>query len=463
MQAECCICIGSVNQPADNATDEDHPVATKCGHIFHHSCLTTWLKQKAICPSCKHSVRKGSYFRLFVDAARLSGEGTAAEPVDLDGGDPAAVRRAAAEARRNAMLEEELQHTRAALDGLKEQKEAAERERSDAQAKAKDLNKTIAEQALIHQYDRDEKLNKMRQLERLEKEHKELQDNADRWQKEHEQMKKAGGIANGDEPFDPSIDRPEVLKWANKELVKHKAELKRQVGELRRENERLQRAAEAAKKRERRHKEKEKERRKQREGGAASQGSQGRVRREPADAGVAARQAALLGEQCRHPPGDSQQSQPSQPSQEAEAAAAAVGAGEQSLAVSPPVSPKRKPAAAAAGGAAAAPTAAAGASGEETDWASALLQEELAWGPSPPPASKTRPAAPAAAPAAAARRAPQASGGGSTRAHRGFGGGGGLKRANTHPNTHPTSRPVPVRRFPSPFSAFENDVALGSG
>ena len=200
MQAECCICIGSVNQPADNATDEDHPVATKCGHIFHHSCLTTWLKQKAICPSCKHSVRKGSYFRLFVDAARLSGEGTAAEPVDLDGGDPAAVRRAAAEARRNAMLEEELQHTRAALDGLKEQKEAAERERSDAQAKAKDLNKTIAEQALIHQYDRDEKLNKMRQLERLEKEHKELQDNADRWQKEHEQMKKAGGIANGDEP-----------------------------------------------------------------------------------------------------------------------------------------------------------------------------------------------------------------------------------------------------------------------
>ena len=83
MQAECCICIGSVNQPADNATDEDHPVATKCGHIFHHSCLTTWLKQKAICPSCKHSVRKGSYFRLFVDAARLSGEGTAARVCGL--------------------------------------------------------------------------------------------------------------------------------------------------------------------------------------------------------------------------------------------------------------------------------------------------------------------------------------------------------------------------------------------
>ena len=62
MSGECCICIGSITEPGDSAASAsgvpDYPVATKCGHLFHHSCLSTWLKQKSVCPSCKETVRK---------------------------------------------------------------------------------------------------------------------------------------------------------------------------------------------------------------------------------------------------------------------------------------------------------------------------------------------------------------------------------------------------------------------
>jgi len=29
---------------------------TECGHMFHENCLNEWLKIKAECPSCRHTV-----------------------------------------------------------------------------------------------------------------------------------------------------------------------------------------------------------------------------------------------------------------------------------------------------------------------------------------------------------------------------------------------------------------------
>ncbi len=264
MAGECCICIGNITDPGDSAGSSsglaDYPVATKCGHLFHHSCLGTWLKQKSVCPSCKDPVRKNTYFRIFLDAVS-SDAGTADEPVDVDGTDAVAVRRARAESRRYELLQEEVVNTRKALDIARSKAEVAEQKAEERQARLNDQRRLMQEQDMVHSHDKAEAANWKRKYERLHDDHVKLSDQADKWRVIHDQRAKAEKIANEDADFDPAIDRPEVLKWANKQLISTKAELKRQLSELRMENERLQKAADVAKKRLERQKEKDRERR----------------------------------------------------------------------------------------------------------------------------------------------------------------------------------------------------------
>ena len=41
---ECSICLTSTNKPR---------CTTKCGHVFHISCLKTWLNSNHTCPICR--------------------------------------------------------------------------------------------------------------------------------------------------------------------------------------------------------------------------------------------------------------------------------------------------------------------------------------------------------------------------------------------------------------------------
>ena len=435
MNAECCICIANITDPGDSAASgsaPDYPVATKCGHLFHHSCLSTWLKQKSVCPSCKDTVRKTSYFRIFLDAGEDAG--TAEEPVDVDGSDPAAVRRARAESRRYAMLEEEVENTRKALDVARSKMEEAEEKAQLRQSKINEQRRIMSEQDLVHGHDKAEAANWKRKYDRLHDEHATLSDQAEKWRVIHDQRAKAEKIANEDADFDPAIDRPEVLKWANKQLVNTKSELKRQLLELRAENERLQKAADAAKKRLDRQKEKDRERRAKEKGrdGGGSRGSGGGSRHR-AVAAPSAAVAAAAAEDLLEPLGgllpprressktsslSQQQSDAKAPVQStsllshslvheqfapAGAEAAADEEAENSMAFEPPASPEltdedgsggggssssssdNTAAAAAQHGAATRAGVEEGAPEEDTEWAAALLQEESqgAWVPSP--------------------------------------------------------------------------------
>ena len=203
---------------------------------------------------------RSRYFRIFLDA-QCSDAGTADEPVDVDGDDDVAARRAKAESRRYALLEEEVLNTRQALDIARSKAEEAQQKALERQKLLNEQRKVMQEQDMVHSHDKAEAANWKRKYDRLHDEHVKLSDQAEKWRVIHDQRAKAEKIANDDADFDPAIDRPEVLKWANKQLVSVKAELKRQLSELRTENERLQKAADVAKKRLERQKEKERERR----------------------------------------------------------------------------------------------------------------------------------------------------------------------------------------------------------
>ena len=181
--------------------------------------------------------------------------------MDVDGSDDVAARRAKAESRRYALLEEEVLNTRKALDIARNKAEEAEQKAQDRQKLLNEQRKIMQEQDMVHSHDKAEAANWKRKYDRLHDEHVKLSDQAEKWRVIHDQRAKAEKIANEDADFDPAIDRPEVLKWANKQLVSVKAELKRQLAELRTENERLQKAADVAKKRLERQKEKARERR----------------------------------------------------------------------------------------------------------------------------------------------------------------------------------------------------------
>jgi len=54
-QTTCVVCMEEFDLKDTNCCITEMP----CGHIFHKSCLTTWLKESdASCPICKHRINK---------------------------------------------------------------------------------------------------------------------------------------------------------------------------------------------------------------------------------------------------------------------------------------------------------------------------------------------------------------------------------------------------------------------
>ena len=45
----CCICYNEYDS-------EEKPSRLKCGHIFHNSCITKWLKTSGTCPICRNHI-----------------------------------------------------------------------------------------------------------------------------------------------------------------------------------------------------------------------------------------------------------------------------------------------------------------------------------------------------------------------------------------------------------------------
>ncbi|CAH0402274.1 unnamed protein product [Chilo suppressalis] len=58
MHILCTICSDLVNQ-AENI------FATKCGHIFHHHCLSQWIERSKSCPQCRNKVTDKCMFRIY--------------------------------------------------------------------------------------------------------------------------------------------------------------------------------------------------------------------------------------------------------------------------------------------------------------------------------------------------------------------------------------------------------------
>lgn len=51
ISTSCSICLGSFYDYQDKAL-------TRCDHVYHKQCITTWLKNHPICPLCRKSVNK---------------------------------------------------------------------------------------------------------------------------------------------------------------------------------------------------------------------------------------------------------------------------------------------------------------------------------------------------------------------------------------------------------------------
>lgn len=47
----CCICLIDMYR-------EDHAIKLKCNHLFHNSCVFTWLLKNDTCPTCRHEFTK---------------------------------------------------------------------------------------------------------------------------------------------------------------------------------------------------------------------------------------------------------------------------------------------------------------------------------------------------------------------------------------------------------------------
>ncbi|XP_037961677.2 E3 ubiquitin-protein ligase TRAIP [Plutella xylostella] len=58
MHILCTIC-------SDIVSSAENIYATKCGHLFHHHCLSQWIARSKTCPQCRNKVTSACMFRLF--------------------------------------------------------------------------------------------------------------------------------------------------------------------------------------------------------------------------------------------------------------------------------------------------------------------------------------------------------------------------------------------------------------
>lgn len=50
----------------------DGMVATFCGHVFHRTCLATWLKESQVCPNCRSYCSPNMCIRLYPELTTCS-------------------------------------------------------------------------------------------------------------------------------------------------------------------------------------------------------------------------------------------------------------------------------------------------------------------------------------------------------------------------------------------------------
>ena len=242
MKAECCICVAPVDEQSGDPGDPvQHPVATRCGHLFHSTCIARWLKHKSICPCCKKKcTQRSDIFRIYLDSSGPAGggggadsAGSATDPVDLDGGNDVETRALLAHTkRRYEMLEAEVQAAKGDAERSLRHQTVAEAGLARRAAEIEQMQKDAESQALLHNYDRDEAHRWKQAHEKLRQEHTSLQQEYSTVMNAEELRARATLLANGEGEYDPAVDKPQVLKWCNGELRRQKEEYKRQVAEL---------------------------------------------------------------------------------------------------------------------------------------------------------------------------------------------------------------------------------------
>uniref|UniRef100_A0AC34RSS7 RING-type domain-containing protein n=1 Tax=Panagrolaimus sp. JU765 TaxID=591449 RepID=A0AC34RSS7_9BILA len=57
----CSICLDDI----------EHENAGQCGHIFHDSCIRSWIKHKTNCPRCQKTVFSFEIQKLYFDVAEI--------------------------------------------------------------------------------------------------------------------------------------------------------------------------------------------------------------------------------------------------------------------------------------------------------------------------------------------------------------------------------------------------------
>eukprot|EP01052_Picozoa_sp_SAG31_P002727 SAG31_NODE_98_length_25640_cov_9.936744_11_plen_227_part_00 len=192
MRAECCICVAPVSEQSGNPEDGvQHPVATRCGHLFHSNCLSRWLKHKSVCPCCKKTCRaRSDVFRIYLDssgpdascAGEASGTGAPDDPLDLGGGSGSSDAVGGAPSiqisqlkRRCEMLEAEVTATNAGVLQARREQSAAAAEASRHCAELERLQKEFEDATTLHNHDRDEAHRWKREHSALHKSHLALQ------------------------------------------------------------------------------------------------------------------------------------------------------------------------------------------------------------------------------------------------------------------------------------------------
>lgn len=54
-EGECSICLEGIDNSAAGRR-QARPVRTRCGHVFHDTCLAQWNEHKSSCPYCRQEL-----------------------------------------------------------------------------------------------------------------------------------------------------------------------------------------------------------------------------------------------------------------------------------------------------------------------------------------------------------------------------------------------------------------------